>query len=561
MKACGLHGFRPTTLAVAVLLPPLIAAALSGTALARQEDHACAGPVGYVPGDILERPTALKEGVGRAHEVVTTSSSEAQAFYDQGVAYLHSYVWIEAARSFHQALRSDPSLAMVYVGLSRAYSGLEDPGAARAALVKAQDMAAGSTGPERRRIAIRAKQLDAMEDFGNAAKLLEYRKAIDEGIVADRSDVELWLIRGNAEEPTAAGRGQRGGLASTLYYEKVLALDPDNFAAHHYLVHSFETIDRIDEALKHGEAYARLAPAIPHAHHMYGHDLRRVGRIEEAIDRFRKADDLEQAYYRTEKIPDELDWHHKHNLDLLSTSYQYVGRLKTAEELMKEAGASASVTDYLEFNRKEWPEFLLSRGRNDEALDAARKLVSGKWAVTRAAGHALAGQALLAMGKTGDASRELVESSKALEEAPLTSTGVGVPRSGAEPYVESLRAEILLRQGKKEEARPIFLAVEKRLRGLPGPDAWSQTLFRLESIARIAREADDWDLADLTAKQMVEHDPSYAGTHFATALVAEHRADQALARKELQEAERLWRGADPDLPELNQIRSRIAALR
>src|SRR6266850_992144 len=435
-----------------VALSLLFAAASVVPLVARQEDHACAGPVGYVPGEILERPVALKEGVGRAHELVTTSSAAAQGFYDQGIAYLHSYVWIEAARSFHQALKSDPSLAMAYVGLSRAYSGLEDPAAAKAAVVKAQGLSAGTTERERRRIALRAKQLDAMEDFGDAAKLLEYRKAIDEAIVADGSDVELWLIRGNAEEPTAAGRGQRGGLASTLFYDKALALDPDNFAAHHYLVHSFETIGRIDEALLHGEAYSRLAPAIPHAHHMYGHDLRRVGRIDEAIERFLKADELEQAYYRTEKIPDALDWHHKHNLDLLSTSYQYVGRLKTAEGLMKEAGVSESVTDYLEFNRKEWPEFLLSRGRNDEALAASRKLGSGKWAVTRAAGHALAGQAFLAMGKPADAAGALLAASTALEEAPLTSTGISIPRAGAEPYVESLRAEMLLREGKKEEA-------------------------------------------------------------------------------------------------------------
>jgi hypothetical protein len=57
-----------------------------------------------------------------------TCSKNAQPFYDQEVAYLlYSYVWIEAARSFHRALRGDPGLAMAYLGLSRVYSGLEDP--------------------------------------------------------------------------------------------------------------------------------------------------------------------------------------------------------------------------------------------------------------------------------------------------------------------------------------------------------------------------------------------------------------------------------------------------
>ncbi len=49
------------------------------------------------------------------------SRAEAQRFYDQGLAYLHNYVWIEAARSFHQALESDANLALAHVGLSYAY--------------------------------------------------------------------------------------------------------------------------------------------------------------------------------------------------------------------------------------------------------------------------------------------------------------------------------------------------------------------------------------------------------------------------------------------------------
>src|SRR6202011_1191096 len=61
-----------------------------------------------LPRDLVERPLALRVGIGVAHDVVSTMSPEAQAFYDQGLAYLHSFVWIEGARSFHQALRLDP---------------------------------------------------------------------------------------------------------------------------------------------------------------------------------------------------------------------------------------------------------------------------------------------------------------------------------------------------------------------------------------------------------------------------------------------------------------------
>src|SRR5687768_14494269 len=51
---------------------------------------------------------------------VTTSSPECQAFFDEGLGYFYSYVWMEAARSFETAARYDPDCAMAWWGLSRA---------------------------------------------------------------------------------------------------------------------------------------------------------------------------------------------------------------------------------------------------------------------------------------------------------------------------------------------------------------------------------------------------------------------------------------------------------
>ena len=59
------------------------------------------------------------------------------------------------------------------------------------------------------------------------------------------------------------------------------------------------------------------------------------------------------------------------------------------------------------------------------------------------------------------------------------------------------------------------------LRARTGPDNWAQALFTLEAIAKTARDAGDWPFADWAARQMLEHDPNYAGGHYALALVAE----------------------------------------
>jgi len=521
---------------------------------AQDDPHAACAAMGWVPAEILERTVPLRTGLGNAQERVTTSSAEAQAFYDQGLNYLHGYVWIEAARSFRQALRTDPGLALAHVGLSRVYSGLDDPKAARAALERAQALAGQASERERRRIAVRAKQLDALDDLASVVKHAEYKKAIDDALALDMTDPELWLLRGNAEEPTAAGRGQRGGVASTVFYREALRVAPDNGAAHHYLTHSYETIGQIPSALEEGEAYARLAPAIPHSHHMWGHDLRRVGRIDDAIAAFQRTDALEKAYYAAEKIPAGLDWHHVHNLDLLATAYQHKGQMKRAEETLRDAAALAAVTEYQEFNQKALPIFLLGRARWSAALDSTQAFTAGKWASTRAVGHSLAGHALLALGRLDDAKQALQAAEREAATLPTLVGGLAVSRGAVVPYVDTLRGEILLREGRADEGRTLLKDVQKRLRALLGPDAWIQSLFRLESIARTARDVGDWELAEYTAAQMLEHDAAYGGSHLAMGLVARQRGDADAAARALAAAGRYWRDADPDLPELAQLR-------
>jgi tetratricopeptide (TPR) repeat protein len=545
---------RRSHLAVRSIAFIFVVSTYAGLARSQDDPHAaCALPPSYVPADLLERPVPLRTGVGNSHEVVTTTSPQAQAFYDQGLNYLESYVWIEAARSFRQALRLDPRIAMAYVGLSRTYSGLDNPEAAKHFLAKAKALAPGSSDRERRRIEIRGKQLEAIESLEDASLFNAYKKSIDDALVASPDDTQLWLIRGNAEEPNASGRGQRGTETSIAFYDRVLRLAPDHASAHHYLVHTYETIGRIDKALEHGERYARLSPSIPHAAHMWAHDLRRVGRVDDAIAQFLKANALERAYYEAEKIEAGFDWHHGHNLDLLATCYEHKGQMKLAEKTMREAATLGAVDAYRAFNLKELPNLLIHRARYAEALDAARALTNTKFAQSRSVGHALAGQALLGLGRLEAAGAELEAARRELESIPRVVPGVAPRRAAVEPWVEALRGELLLRTGKRDEGSRVLKDVQRALRAIPGPDAWSQTLFRLESMARTARETGDWELAEHSAAQMLDHDGAYAGSHLAMALVLKHKGDVAGAARAFASAQRAWRDADSDLPELGLI--------
>ncbi|HET7498029.1 MAG TPA: hypothetical protein VFM00_06990, partial [Candidatus Eisenbacteria bacterium] len=346
-----------------------------------------------VPDSILERPVTLRRGIGNSHEPVTTTSPEAQAFYDQGLDYLESYVWVEAARSFHQALRLDPRLAMAHVGLSRAYSGLEDAPAAERELAAARAAQSGASPRERRRIGIRAKQLDAMDDPKNDGNFRAYRKALDEALASDPDDIGLLLLRGNAEEPSPAGRGQLGTEASIAYYRHVLRLIPDHASAHHFLTHTFEGMGMADSALVHGERYARLAPAIPHAAHMWGHALRRAGRIAEAVAQFRRADAMERAYYESQAIEPRYDWHHSHNLNLMAAVAQDEGR-RTVPPRARPDAPGDFVPELLARESLELPSDLILAGRYAEALRLARAMTRDPSSATRVAGHVGAARAL-----------------------------------------------------------------------------------------------------------------------------------------------------------------------
>ena len=502
-----------------------------------------------VPQELLERAVAIRTGIGAVHDDAGTKSKEAQAFYNQGLAYLHSFVWIEAARSFHEALRHDSNLALAQVGLSYCYIELSKPAQAKLAITAAQTLAAKSDDHVRRHVEARALQMAAEDAPRDPTKLAAYRKSLDAAIVAVPTDVELLLKRGIAESPDPADRGQGSVLASVPFYEQALKVSPNHLAAKHYMAHAFENNGRTKEAVDAASSYASQASAIPHARHMHGHELRRSGRIMDAIAQFEAADKLQRDYAAKEKIAAELDWHHAHNLDLLAASYQYIGQMRKAEALLKQAFALPSSLLVQVVNKRDYPAFLVGRNRLEEALAAAKSLASHPHPVAQAAGHIESGFALLAMNRFADGANASNAALRALKAAPDGQALAVIP-------LEALQGEFRLRTAQREQGRQAMENAARKWRALPGPDAWTQSLFRLEALARSARQVGDWPLAARMTQLMLEHDPNYAGTHYALALVAQHDGNAATAARQFDLAVKAWANADPDLPEVAVARKK-----
>jgi tetratricopeptide (TPR) repeat protein len=496
-----------------------------------------------IPQQLLERPVTIRTGIGTVHDDAGTKSVAAQRFYDQGLAYLHNFVWIEAARSFHQALRLDANLALAQVGLSYAYIELNKPPEAQQAIAKAQTLSARAGDHIKRHVKARALQMAAEAADGDASKLASYRKELDGAIAAFPNDAEFLLLRGIAESPDPADRGQGAVVGSVPYFERALKLAPGHFGPHHFLTHAYENSGRMNEAADQAAIYATQAARVPHAVHMHGHELRRLGHITEAIARFEAADKLQRDYMAREKIAPEFDWHHAHNLDLLAASYQYTGQVKKAEALLKESFNIPTNLLVQAVSKREWPAFLLARNRPAEALAAAQMLMTELNLVVQATGHIEAGFAQLAMNRPADGAQS---SNAALRALRAAQGGQGL----ASIALEALQGEFLLRTGQRDKGRSVIERAAQKWRGLPGPDAWTQSLFRLEALARAARNVGDWELAARMAQLMLEHDPNYAGTHYALALVAQHDGNTATTRREFDLAVKAWANADKDLPEL-----------
>jgi len=101
-------------------------------------------------------PVVLTPGLGDINHPVSTSNAEAQKFFNQGLAYLYGFNHEEAIRSFQQAAKLDPQLAMAYWGTSLALGSNYNVQAEGPALVqaytnlqKAIELAPKASEPER----------------------------------------------------------------------------------------------------------------------------------------------------------------------------------------------------------------------------------------------------------------------------------------------------------------------------------------------------------------------------------------------------------------------------
>ena len=243
------------------------------------------------------------------------------------------------------------------------------------------------------------------------------------------------------------------------------------------------------EAAEHGKTYAAAVPRVAHAQHMYGHVLPRLGRWNEAREQFEKADAIEREYAQAEKLRPGDDWHHVHNLVLLGYTYLRLGRTHDAEVSFRRAYATPIRYIMYGWQHATLPEYLLLTGRAEEALATAREL-RNRMASARAAGAAVEGEILLALGRTAEAKEAAVRAARHFEEARKNAGWEGrfLDRFVG-PFVRQIEAEIGLTGSQAAGSEATVRAFAEELAANPRFDAWGEGLFRLERIAEQAKRS------------------------------------------------------------------------
>ncbi len=260
--------------------------------------------------DQSERIAPLLEGMGDLFHKVTTNSSEAQRFFNQGLVLSYGFNHAEAKRSFQEAARIDPGMAMAHWGVALVLgpninAAMEDNDVpeAYASIQKAIKLAPKASKKEQAYIKALSKRYapQPVKDrseldraYADAMRQLakDYPNDIDALTLSGEALMDLhpwdfWEKDGTAKEWTPE-------ILSTL--EKALEMDPNHPGANHLYIHAVEASDDPARAEAAADRLRDLVPGAGHLVHMPAHIYIRVGRYNDGSVANEKAIEADNDY-------------------------------------------------------------------------------------------------------------------------------------------------------------------------------------------------------------------------------------------------------------------------
>ncbi len=469
------------------MVHPILSTLVSVTLLSSAATDAAAQAAASTP------PVPRYQGLGGFSRKVTTTSPEAQAYFDQGLAFLYAFNHDEAIRAFGRASELDPKCAMALWGLALANGPHinnmavppEREKAAFDALAKAR--ALDSSPAEKILIgALSTRYADPQpkdrtalnQAYASAMRAAwkAYPRDADIGALfaealANLRPWDLWLPDGKPQPGTEE-------LVATI--EAVLSIDPKHPFANHLMIHAVEASRHPEKADKAANALRDLQPGLGHMVHMPSHiDVRR-GRWQEAIVANAKAIEADRAY--TAKAPEQGFYrlYMSHNHHMLTYAAMMTGQSALALKTIREMVADIPLPF---FKENPWADGLMA-----SPLEVLMRF--GKWEeilatpefpdyvpISRSLQHYARAVSYVAMDDLANAQKEqaafMAARAKVAKEATFGNNS-GSDLLDVAEYL--MKGEILFRSGKIDEGLAALresVAREDRLRYDEPPD-WIQ---------------------------------------------------------------------------------------
>jgi len=251
----------------------------------------------------LETPTGkdgvstapLLDKIGSVNFPITTKSPRAQAYFNQAITLSYGFNHAEAARSFREAARLDPSCGICWWGVALVHGpninkemAPEDVPIAWEALGRATELRANES--ELEQALIDALDHRYSEDGDDRAAMdLDYAEVMADVAAEYPEDVHVQSLYAEAIMDTypwdywdddGNPRARTPALVRAL--ESVIAADPNHPGALHLYIHLMERFSpKLAEPA--ADRLGDLVPVAGHLVHMPSHIYLRVGRYHDAV--------------------------------------------------------------------------------------------------------------------------------------------------------------------------------------------------------------------------------------------------------------------------------------
>jgi tetratricopeptide (TPR) repeat protein len=517
-------------------------------------------------------PARLADGYGNVHMPISTKSEEAQRFFNQGLALLHSFWAYEADRSFERAAQLDPECAMAHWGIAMAAVNEKRRDEA---VKRAKELAAKASERERLYIdAVEARyqgERMTIQNNGFLGATEAYQKAMRKIVAFYPDDLEakLFLALALMSGYERDGAPKPGTVEAIALLQVALAKDSKHLAAHHYMIHATESGKRAIDGAPSADVYGSLAPKVGHAVHMPGHTYVHIDRWDDAARAFEGSAEVDRAYIRDNKeTTDHAAGPYGHNVHFLATVYGYQGRYRDAMRASQELLDATKAPD--EQKSRAALEGRISMLRALVRFEKYDEILNGKSLPDDGAFEVLKGWRYYALGLAkigkGDVAATRAQIETLEREIAWLKEKFGkakdLPQAGRQRQqlralavapIE-LQARILAREGKAAEAiAKLREGVEEEIKlGYSEPPLYPNPME--EVAGKLCLELKRWKEAEEFFRAALERDPGSGRAYFGLMRAQQALGKDAEARGSYAKFVKAWSKADADLPEMRHAK-------